>query len=258
MLREVAVRGAIGVIALAGIAPATAHGAILSTGLHRLHNAPAANDIEPPPYGARLDELYDATLGVPDDFTFDFDYTSPTFSALMLIDVQPTTPGRYTLTIAGKAWGGRDIGGVYANDQYRGEYEFYFQYLVGVKDHYNGDDDIIVDPMDFTDAQGTANTGWVKTPLGDTIPLADDKGLPSPGFSLRIGDEDDDLGHDGETGISGWGWLKHGSPLVNHPQSDWIFTVDPQIWVPTPGSLALCAVGAVVGVRRRRRDSDRG
>jgi hypothetical protein len=197
--------------------------------------------------------LYNATLGINDDFTFDFDYTSASFDATMLLDLEPTTPGRYTITISGKAWGGRDIGGAYANDQYLGVYEFYFQYLVGAKDHYNGDDDIIVDPTDFTDAQGAANTGYVKTPLGDTIFLTDAVGDGGAlGWSFRLGDEDNDLGHRGYPGISGWGWLKHGTPPVNVPQSDWLFTVDPDPYVPSPGSLGLCAIASAAAVRRRR------
>ena len=250
MLRALSGRGAIGLIALAAITPASARAAMLSPGFYRLHNHPDA-DIDPPPYGARLDELYDATLGIPDDFTFDFDYLSGPFNAAMWMTVTATTPGRYTLTISGKAWGGRDIGSSYANDQYQGIYEFYFQYLVGAKDGPAGDDDIIVDPMDFTDAQGAANTGWVKTPLGDTILLADDK---DGAYSFRFGDETDDLGHDGFPGISGWGWLKHGlnPPLIDYPQSDWIFTAEASD-IPAPAPLSLCVFVSGVAVQRRRR-----
>lgn len=254
MLREVAVRGAIGFIALAGIAPTWSQAAILSTGLHQLHNHPDA-DIDPPPYGARLDELYDATLGLPDDFTFDFDYKSGPFNALMLIDVEPAaTSGYYTLTITGKAWGGRDVGTAYAADQYQGIYEFYFQYVVGAKDAF-GDDDIIVDPTDYTgQVAGTKNEGYVKTPLGDTIYLTDAVGDGGNSqISLRLGNEDDDQGHRGFPGISGWGWLKHGSPPVNVSQSDWIFTVDPEEYIPAPGSIGLLALASVAAVRNRRR-----
>ena len=67
--------------------------------------------------------------------------------------------------------------------------------------------------------------------------------------------EDDDLGHSGYVGISGWGWLKHGTPPVNVPQSDWLFVVDPNPYIPTPGSIGLSAIVAAPVVRRvRRRD----
>ena len=250
MLREVAVRGAIMCFALALLEPAPAHAAMLMPGFYALSNHPDGL-IDPPPYGARLDELYDATIGLPDDFTFNFDYVSASFSSAMWLTVTETSPGRYTLTISGESWGGRDLGGVYANDIYEGVYEFFFEYVVGAKDHFNGDDDIVVDPMDFTDAQGAANTGWVKTPLGDTILLADDK---DGAFSFRFGDEDDDLGHRGFSGISGWGWLKHGStpPLVNEPLSDWIFTAEKSL-VPTPGSVVMLAIASLFAFPSRRR-----
>jgi len=90
-----------------------------------------------------------------------------------------------------------------------------------------GDDDLQVDAS----GAGT-NTGTLTKLFGDlaTHNLVDYAG--SHNFSFQLGNEDDDLGHRGFAGISGWGWLNHAPTndpgwLANHlAASDWLFTAD--------------------------------
>ena len=210
---------------------ATAASASISTGLYALHNHPDGSE-RPPLYGARLDELYDVTTN-HDVFTFDFDGAN---SAMFL------TYDGSTVHIYGHAFGGRDIGGDWATDIYRGVYTFDFTYRYGVG-LAPGDDDVLVDPGSYY------NVGSVLTPTGDRISLHDGHyGNGQPDF--RFGNEDNDLGHRGFNGISGWGWIFHGgftAPYV--ASSDWLFTAQ---LVPTPGSLALLSAAAFMFRGRRR------
>lgn len=209
---------------------APASGAVIASGQYRLHNHPDGN-ARPPLYGLRLDELYNATAN-HDIFTFDFDHPS----SLMLMDVTPTT-----VHIYGHVLGGRDAGNAHAADQYLGIYTVNFLYNVGVG-LATPDDDILV-----TLPPGEYNYGTIQTPLGHTIGLRDGHNYGgNPNF--RLGDGDNDLGHRGYPGISGWGWLFHNGRYVQ--SSDWLFTA---VLVPTPGSIALMlAAGVLAGTRRRR------
>lgn len=213
-----------GVAAFAGIS----HGAVISTGLYQLGNHPDGN-ATPPPYGLRLDELYDATDD-HDIFSFDFEAAGS--------DVKLAYDGT-TISISGKAWGGRDVGGSHAIDAYLGFYEFEFTYTVGVTPA-PGDDDVLVD------AANHANTGWISTPLGHTKLLDDERG--GNDYSFRFGDEDDDLGHRGFPGISGWGWLRVDDDHTD--AQDWLFTAT---LIPSPGAAGILAVGGLASIRRRRR-----
>ena len=104
-----------------------------------------------------------------------------------------------------------------------------------------GDDDIMV-------VANMMNFGTITTPIGDTIDLTDKTDVS---YSFRLGDENNDLGHRGFSGISGWGWLIHGPPGSSHVvASDWLFTVGDL--VPTPGSLAIFGIAAGALARRRR------
>lgn len=76
-------------------------------------------------------------------------------------------------------------------------------------------------------------------------------------FSLRLGDEDDDLGHRDFPGISGWGWLKFRKsgttdPFVDVPgPQDFLFIARR---IPAPGTAILLMLGlARLGTRRRKR-----
>ncbi len=234
--------GAISVLALAASANAMP---ILEPGfIYQAHNHPDGN-AAPPPYGLRLDELYDATSN-HDRFTFDFDFVSDDFESAVFVGIQERKnfPGEYVITVFGNAWGGRDTNGAWANDQYLGEYQFEFTYAIGAQ-LAPGDDDFIVDPD--PNARGL-NSGTIITPLGDTIDLTDEAG--SNPYTFRLGNEDDNSGHRGFDGISGWGWLNHnGEPHVK--ASDWLFTVESTPF-PTPGAVALFGLGGLAAARRRR------
>lgn len=222
------VGGLVAVAALAG----SANAALVLPGTYELSNHPDGS-ATPPPYGLRLDELYNATSS-HDIFTFNFD--APQSSVFMVITAN-------SIRITGQALGGRDTGGAHANDAYLGVYTFDFLYSTGVQPAA-GDDDLIVN------AANRANSGTIVTPLGDTIALVDER---SGGFSFRFGDEDNDAGHRGFAGLSGWGWLTHGGSGATHvAASDWLFTAE-LVEIPTPGALALTGLAGLAMLRRRAR-----
>jgi len=233
MRANVLVRAALAGGALAVVC-GSASAALIQQGVYRLHNHPDGN-ANPPPYGAKLNELYDAT-GNLDVFTFNFDDPQ----SEMYLEYTGTT-----IHIYGVALGGRDLGSSYANDQYLGLYTFDFTYMWGVG-LAPGDDDLLVELP-----ESRYNYGTVLTPLGDLVGLRDGHyNGDQPDF--RFGDEDDDLGHRGFPGLSGWGWLFKalpGEPYTYTQDSDWIFTAE---FIPTPGSLTLLLSAGVVMGRRRR------
>ena len=205
--------------------------AILPMGMYDLANHPDGG-IAAPYYGLRLDELYDAT-GSHDRFTFDFDHNDSN----MQMEITATS-----IRIFGTSFGGRDIGSEYAADSYLGVYSIDFTYDIGVG-MAPGDDDMLVD------GPNNANTGTIMTPLGDTIALEDERG--NHGYSFRLGDKDDDNGHRGFDGISGWGWLNH-SDEPHVYASDWLFTAVPS-QVPTPAAATALLAGLGLTSRRRTR-----
>ena len=225
----------VSVMALAGLLGVASFAqAGLAPGVYRLANHPDGG-AQPPRYGLRLDELYNATSS-NDIFTFDFDDAQSS----VFLTVTATS-----LTITGQAFGGRDTGNGYANDQFRGVYSFNFVYNVGVST-VPGDDDI------FVDAPNLSNFGSILTPLGDTFALADHRNGSDGTF--RLGNENNDLGHRGFDGISGFGWLAiqrvAGGQFIRDAGNadDFLFTVV----IPTPGSAALLGLGALAATRRRR------
>ncbi len=203
-------------------------------GLYILNNHPDAV-IDPPPYGLRLDELYDVTPNANgvDHFTFDFD--DPQSDMRLIYD-----DINQTITIFGQAYGGRDFGNSYVNDVYLGVYEINFVYDMNVG-LVPGDDDI------WSTGPNHANTGTIETPLGDTFTLSD---VQATNYTFRFGDEDDDLGHRGHNGISGWGWLAVDGERLSRGQDDWIFTAK---YVPEPSAIAFVGFGLVVMTAQRLR-----
>lgn len=230
LLRSFAPAACAAGVVVASVATGAA-GAVLSPGSYYLGNHPDGSAL-PPAYGLRLDELYDAGSG-HDIFTFDFEHPS----SLMVLEYTATT-----IRIHGVAWGGRDAGGSYAADAYLGLYAVDMSYNVGVSG-VPGDDDL------WVDGPNHANTGTIITPLGDTIPLWDERG--GFGFSLRLGDENDDNGHRGHLGNSGWGWLNHHSPDHHVESGDFLFTIGAP--VPSPGAAGVLVLAAVTAGSRRRR-----
>jgi hypothetical protein len=225
------VRFGLGAVAVSALASASS-AALIVPGFYTLNNHPDGS-LNPPPYGARFDELYDAT---PDHDSFTLNFDHPSSDAELFYDGS-------VIIISGNSYGGRDVGSVYANDAYLGDYQFYFAYTVGVEP-VPGDDDIRVN------APNASNFGWIRTPLGDVISLTDEV---SGGYSFRFGDEDDDLGHRGHPGISGWGWMTHHWETQGHiAATDWIFTATFDRNVPAPMGVGLVGLAGLLAGRRRR------
>ncbi len=206
-------------------------GLVLRPGTYVLENHPDGN-AGPPDYGLRLDELIDVTPG-HDVFTFSFE----TPGTEMRIDITEVGPDEFELHIFGTAFGG-----LVENNEYvaalSGTVDIDFVYMLAHP--VNGDDDYIVTTPNFT------NTGMI-TFEGEEIDLFDRANRE--GFTFRLGDENDDLGHRGFDGLSGWGWVDHGTAGTHIYSSDWLFTV-----IPTPGSAVLLSMAfAILGRGKRRR-----
>ncbi len=217
-----------------------ASAAILPYGTYSLANHPDGN-ISPPPYGLRLDGLFNATAQT-DRFTFDFDHAQS--------DMKMTISNNGSadiITIFGTSFGGRDTGSTYANDSWLGVYQIYFQYTNGVAPMANDDDWRVAGSAEMT------NFGNIIAPNAQQANLAD----KSDGTqTFRVGDENDDLGHRRSDGlISGWGWLaiqQANGDYVRSPEGgadDWLFTV--VVPTPLPGFLAVAGLGGLVAIRRR-------
>lgn len=204
--------------------------ALVVSGTYQLHNHPDGS-VRPPLYGLRLDELYNVTSG-NDVFTFDFDHAQSDMKLDYDFDAQ-------SIHIHGQAWGGRDIGSAYANDQYLGVYAISFTYSVGVG-QVPGDDDL------WVTGDSGKNTGMITSPLGHSFALADKS---DGNYTFRFGDEDHDNGHRGYAGISGWGWLTINGGHAPQGADDWLFTA---VWIPEPSSLLLL-IGASLGAAARWR-----
>jgi hypothetical protein len=183
---------------------------------YELHNHPDGG-AAPPLYGLRLDGLL--TGDGSDVFSFDFDHAQ----SAVFMDV-----GATTVHIFGHAFGGRDVGSSYTN---AGVWLIDFTYAVGVTTAA-GDDDLIVNNC------GSVNTGTIQATFGSNqspIALVDFCG-GNP-FSFRFGNEEDDNGHRGFSGLSGWGWLNH-SGQAHISASDWLFTAE--VVCPEPPQTGAC------------------
>lgn len=223
--RVFAMGGAIAVALLCG----SAHAAMLDLGIYQLHNHPDGN-AAPPLYGMRMDGID----GSADIFTLNFDHPD---SDMLLV---------YTgtqIVISGVSYGGRDIGGSYANDAYLGLYEVEMVYDIGVSP-VPGDDDV------YVNAATGSNFGSITLPGGGVKSIFDKNGGPPVG-TFRLGDEDNDAGHRGFAGISGWGWYEIDGEMNSARTRDFLFTAE-YIGIPAPATAALFAPIALAGVRRRR------
>ncbi len=218
-----------GIVALT-LSAASAQGDVISVaGTYQLHNHPDGG-ARPPLYGLRLDELYNVTGG-HDIFTFDFDAPG----ANMLMDYDGTS-----LHIHGTVFGGLNAGSGYAGTHV-GLWAVDFTY--GLVGSAPGDDDLIVTTPDFT------NSGTItRLATQDTVWLWDYSG--SHNYTFQLGDENNDLGHRGFLGASGWGWVNHTTQSTHVGASDWLFTAVP---VPEPSAAMLVLLGAGALLRRRNR-----
>lgn len=232
MTRRILGRSVLSLGAIGLLAAFDASGAIIDPGLYQLNNHPDGS-ARPPQYGMRLDELFDVTAN-HDIFTFNFDDPAS--------DMKMTYDGS-TIRIFGQVWGGRDIGGAYAAEATTGLYTVDFSYLIGVA-AVPGDDDV------WVDGPNMSNSGFIQPPVGPVVSLVDKRGNGGD-FSFRLGDEDDDAGHRGHPGISGWGWLVHDFPAQMHiPDSDFLFTAE---LIPAPGTVGVIGAAGLLAGRRRRR-----
>lgn len=220
------------VLGSAGVASA----AYIAPGTYELHNHPDGS-ARPPAYGLRLDELVDMTPG-HDKFTFDFDHPQ----SAMFLDYTGDT-----VRIYGQMYGGLDTGTEYAIDENLGIYTVDFIYTIGVGLE-PGDDDVVVN----LPGADQYNYGTLLTPNRGLFSLKDGH-YTGDRRDFRFGDEDDDQGHRGFDGLSGFGWLFHAPPGEDYGEyrnaSDWLFTAT---LVPTPGAAGLALVGLVCAARRRR------
>lgn len=217
---------ALGLAVFAG----TANAAIISSGTYRLHNHPDGNAL-PPPYGAKFEALYGAGSGT---FTMNFDAPG----SAMFMDVNL---GAGTVHIYGVSVGGRDIGA--SHDIAAPTYGIYtFDFTYNAITAVPGDDDI------YFNGPTHSNSGTILTPLGTSIDVVDEW----MEYTFRFGDENNDAGHRGAPGLSGWGWMSYVVNGVVQPHvadTDWLFTAE---LVPAPGALALAGMGGLLAARRRR------
>lgn len=215
---------------MAAVSTRSADAAVILPGLYQLHNHPDGA-IRPPLYGLRLDELFDATTNI-DRYTCDFDDAQSDMKLFY-------DDGADTIHIYGQSLCGRDTGSSYANDVYKAVYDIDFTYSVGVQP-VPGDDDIwVAAPMN-------SNFGTITHPTLGTKNLADKN---SGDHTFRFGDENNDLGHRGFPGISGWGWLSIDGQRFSGASDDWLFTAE---YIPEPGTAALLALAGALAAYRRR------
>jgi hypothetical protein len=165
---------------------------IRDPGTYRLANHPDASKA-PPPYGLRFDNL---VPGEPGHYTFDFQAPG----AEMFLDYDGVS-----IRIYGSAYGGKDIGNDY-DPVLQGMAEIDMTYVQAK--NAPGDDDLAVN-------EGDGNVGTI-TFMGVTYDMVEQ--ADGDGFTFRFGDEDDDQGHRGFPGISGWGWF------AGEGTRDWVFT----------------------------------
>jgi hypothetical protein len=228
---------------------------LFETGLYDLGNHPDGNAAEPT-YGARIDNLY------PNSAPFTFDFECDDCGMSMNYDGS-------SIHIFGTAFGGQHdgVGGRLDND-FDGLYGFNVTYggAAVVENGGTGDDSGLQDIGRPGETGGQIGSlEFLSTTGGDAFPsaslwdLMDKKG--GHVNSLRVGNEDNDLGHRDSVGISGWGWLK-----VRETDSrkdfedadgaqDFLFIGRRRSnETPEPGSTALLLLGlAAIAARRNKR-----
>lgn len=193
-----------------------------------------------PFYGLRLDGLL--TGNSDDIYTFNFSEGGASMS-LNYDDVNQT------IQISGTAYGGLDQGSTYDQPE-----QFAIDFTYRNVQQVAGDDDLWVDASQAGNSTGTIT----RQSTGDIFNLTDFAGANA--FSFRLGDGDDNLGHRGHAGISGWGWVNH-APAPADPgykphlySSDWLFTAKPTPVPESPWTMGVLAVmgSGLIALKRRQ------
>lgn len=241
MRRDRFVSAGVGVAALAAACLcSSADAGTIVPGQYKLSNHPDGN-AAPPTYGLRLDGLTDGNAS--SIFTFDFDHALSN----MLMDYDGNT-----IHIHGTAFGGLDTGNGYDAGM-SGVVEIDFTYAVGVG-MVPGDDDIWVTGNSMNNSGSLEMISGFGDHNGATLFDLVDKSNGT--YIFRFGDHNDDNGHRGFAGLSGWGWLNHaaadgsiGDINTHLAASDWLFTAQ---LVPVPPAVWLGAAG-ILGIAAKRR-----
>lgn len=211
----------------------------ITVGTYLLHNHPDGG-IAPPLYGFRLDGLLgDASK----EYTFDFDH----IGSNMTLNWDGSK-----IVIDGTAFGGEDGGLTYVAGT-TAIWDIHFEYSIGISQP--GSDGGLKDLFVMSDNQ---NFGTISSSFG-SWELEDQSN--NSGLAFQFGDENGG-GHRGFSGISGWGWVNHGSDCIagdcSHIYaSDWLFTAE-SVAIPVPTPIWLLSIGlfgmAVLNRRSRRSD----
>ncbi|MEM7057833.1 MAG: SdrD B-like domain-containing protein [Pseudomonadota bacterium] len=172
----------------------------------RLLNHPDGS-VAAPFYGLRLDNVFG-----DGEYTFDFEADGAEMFA---------TVDNGMIRIFGTALGGRDVGDTRTDVSL-----FEIDFTYNMVEQAAGDNDLISDAANAGSSSGTITRLDDQGNPVETKTLTDKAG--SNPFSFRFGDEDNDLGHRGFEGKSGWGWLKVDGEDPAGAQ-DWLFTVGEKV-----------------------------
>lgn len=237
----------LGTLCLSLTSTAWAGFAVLDNGLYRLGNHPDGS-ARPPLYGLRLDGLD----GSNRDYTFDFeddanDSADNGAGMFMQVNLDMNNMANSSIRIYGQVYGGRNAGSGYDSVGV-GLWQIDFTY--GANLQVGGNGRIFVSPQASAD-----NNGFIKPLFSDSLFDGSSIGL----WDYITGGQGEtfilNTGHRGYAGISGWGWLSHGTEGNHVDASDWLFTVNQNRIpvVPVPGAGLLGVIGlSLVGYLKRQ------
>ncbi len=215
-------------------------------------------DVNPPPYGLRLDELFTQTPtsgslvgGVGGITTFSFD---PADGASMSMTVSDLG-GDLEISISGVAKGGVDAGGTYGYGE--GLFAIDFTYRMNVEGVPGPDGGWKITPNHaMNNGTITALAGNTDITAGTEWTLWDQVNGDNDSF-LVIRDEHRLAGHPGVLALDplvGRGWVTYSPIGQDAPGTqDFLFIADTPI--PEPASIMLLAAGCVLVASRRSRRS---
>ncbi|MEC9373967.1 MAG: hypothetical protein VYC34_08990 [Planctomycetota bacterium] len=219
---------------------AVAASASAGTTVFQLFDHPDGTD-NPPPYGLRMDGLFDGMSGATGGVTsFSFDHFG---DVLMTVNDNGST---ITINIAGTVYGGEDVGATYGFGE--GAYEIDFTYNFNVQAQGTG---YVVQPSNSGNVGSITSLGNIDVPMGTSRNFYDFSG----NSFLFLQDEHRLAGHS-QAGQGFWvgrGWhtmFADGRDTAG--TQDWLFLGQ---MIPTPSAVAFGAFGlaGVAGTSRRRR-----